>query len=98
MTKLTSITDSVVMVRVNYDLPIPISTERIDDSLSTIETLFENNNKVVLLTHWGRPENNDPKLSTKNLIPYIEESISTNSKALKMPKKLSNIQAKNSSY
>jgi phosphoglycerate kinase len=75
MTKLTSITDSVVMVRVNYDLPIPISTERIDDSLSTIETLFENNNKVVLLTHWGRPENNDSKLSTKNLIPYIEESL-----------------------
>ncbi len=75
MLKLNSITDSTVLVRVNYDLPLPISTERIDDSLSTLETLFENNNKVVLITHWGRPKDNDKNLSTKNLIPYIEESL-----------------------
>lgn len=75
MLKLNSISDSTVLVRVNYDLPLPISTERIDDSLSTLESLFENNNKVVIVTHWGRPENNDPKFSTKNLIPYIEESL-----------------------
>jgi phosphoglycerate kinase len=75
MLKLNSISDSTVLVRVNYDLPLPISTERIDDSLSTIETLFENNNKVVILTHWGRPKDNDPKLSTKKLVSYIEESL-----------------------
>jgi phosphoglycerate kinase len=75
MLKLNSISNSTVLVRVNYDLPLPISTERIDDSLSTLETLFENNNKIIILTHWGRPKDNDPKLSTKKLATYIEESL-----------------------
>ena len=75
MLKINSISDSTVLVRVNYDLPLPISSERIDDSLSTLETLYENNNKVVLLTHWGRAKDGDKKLSTKSLVPYLEESL-----------------------
>ena len=75
MLKINSISDSTVLVRVNYDLPLPISSERIDDSLSTLETLYENNNKVVILTHWGRPKDGDKKLSTKSLVPYLEESL-----------------------
>lgn len=75
MLKFNSISDSTVLVRVNYDLPLPISTERIDDSLSTLETLFENNNKIIILTHWGRPKDSDANLSTKKLVSYIEESL-----------------------
>jgi phosphoglycerate kinase len=75
MLNINNIKNSTVLVRVNYDLPDPISTERIDDSLATLETLFENENKVILVTHWGRPKGVDLKLSTNNLIPYIEESL-----------------------
>jgi phosphoglycerate kinase len=75
MLKLNSISNSTVLVRVNYDLPLPISTQRIDDSLSTLETLFENNNKIIILTHWGRPKDSDPRLSTKKLVSYLEESL-----------------------
>jgi phosphoglycerate kinase len=78
-TNISSIKNSKVLVRVNYDLPSLENSERIDDSLATIQTLLEENNKVILCTHWGRPDAKDieshSSLSTSRLDDIIEEKL-----------------------
>jgi phosphoglycerate kinase len=74
MLNLNILKNSIVLVRVNYDLPSPTDTDRIKDSLNTIKILLENHNKVVLITHWGRPNGKVvPDLSTKNMINLLYE-------------------------
>jgi phosphoglycerate kinase len=76
---INTIKNSKVLVRVNYDLPNLENDERIDDSLSTIQTLLEQNNKVILCTHWGRPDPKDieshSQLSTSRLDDILEEKL-----------------------
>jgi phosphoglycerate kinase len=76
---INTIRNSKVLVRVNYDLPNLEDDERIDDSLATIQTLLEENNKVILFTHWGRPDPVDIEshshLSTSRLDDIIEEKL-----------------------
>jgi phosphoglycerate kinase len=76
---INTIKNSKVLVRVNYDLPNLQDDERIDDSLATIQTLLEENNKVILCTHWGRPDPKDmeshSQLSTSRLDDIIEEKL-----------------------
>ena len=78
-TNINAIQNSKVLVRVNYDLPNLEDSQRIDDSLATIQTLLEENNKVILCTHWGRPDANDieshSKLSTSRLDDILEEKL-----------------------
>jgi phosphoglycerate kinase len=78
-TNINSIKNSKVLVRVNYDLPNLEENERINDSLATIQTLLEENNKVILCTHWGRPDARDieshSSLSTSRLDDIIEEKL-----------------------
>ena len=74
-TTLNKIIDTTVLVRVNYDLPSLEDTDRIVDSLATIQTLLEQGNKVVLCTHWGRPVDNDLKFSTSKLIDILEYNL-----------------------
>lgn len=79
ITNINAIKNSKVLVRVNYDLPNLQEDSRIDDSLSTIQTLLEENNKVILCTHWGRPDAKDIEshshLSTSRLDDLIEEKL-----------------------
>jgi phosphoglycerate kinase len=74
MLNLNNLKNSIVFVRVNYDLPSITDIDRITDSLNTINTLLKNHNKVVLATHWGRPEGRlVPELSTKLMINLLYE-------------------------
>jgi phosphoglycerate kinase len=76
---INTISNSTVLVRVNYDLPNLEEDERINDSLATIQTLLEENNKVILCTHWGRPDPKDIEshthLSTSRLDDILEEKL-----------------------
>jgi phosphoglycerate kinase len=78
-TNINTIKNSKVLVRVNYDLPNLQDDQRIDDSLATIQTLLEENNKVILCTHWGRPDAKDieshSELSTSRLDDILEEKL-----------------------
>ena len=73
------IKNSKVLIRVNYDLPNLEDSERVDDSLATIQTLLEENNKVILCTHWGRPKPEDidshSHFSTSRLDDLLEEKL-----------------------
>ncbi len=74
---LKEIKSSNVLVRVCYDLSTLEQPARITDSMPTIFTLLENGNKVVLLSHWGRPKGfDDVDLSLKNQISTIEKELS----------------------
>lgn len=72
-----TITNSIVLVRVCYDLPNFQSLDRLVDSQKTIELLLKNNNKVILATHWGRPKSKDLELSLKLQEPLISKMLDT---------------------
>ncbi|NJK70902.1 MAG: phosphoglycerate kinase [Thermales bacterium] len=66
------------MSRVNYDIPTLESIDRIFDSKKTINILLKNNNCVILLSHWGRPDDNNIELSLQKLVPVIESILNKN--------------------
>jgi phosphoglycerate kinase len=53
---ITEIKNSIVFVRVCYDIPSLVDTDRILDSVETVKALLKQDNQVILLSHWGRPE------------------------------------------
>lgn len=68
--KDTDIKGKTILVRVDYNVPLDnskvTSDLRIRASLPTIEYLRENNaNKIILISHLGRPEGRDESLSLK---------------------------------
>ena len=78
MITINQIQNSIVLVRVAFDLPSLDDTARIKDAVPTIELLLKNKNKVVLATKWGRPKGNDPELSTQKLIPLLQTEFDAN--------------------
>jgi phosphoglycerate kinase len=72
---LNSITNSRVLLRVNYDIPDVNAIERIKDSIPTINLLLENGNKVILLTHFGRPIGAEHNFSTQKISIQVEKTI-----------------------
>jgi 3-phosphoglycerate kinase len=69
---LSQITNSTVLLRVNYDLPNLESIARIQDSIPTIKLLLDRGSKVVICTHYGRPEGHDRAFSTNNFDEILE--------------------------
>ena len=66
--KDVSVKDKNVLIRVDYNVPLEngkiTSDLRVRASLPTINYLFENGaKKVILMSHLGRPEGVDPSLS-----------------------------------
>lgn len=49
------------------------SDYRIRKCIDTIKILKENNNKIVVFTKLGRPEHQEPSLSTKNILSRLKE-------------------------
>lgn len=49
-------------------------TERVDSALPTINFLIENQAKIILISHLGRPKNGqpDPKLSLRPIFEYLK--------------------------
>jgi len=64
--------NQIALVRVCYDLPLDLENKiRIEDSKKTIQRLLDNQNKVVLITHWSRPKGFDEEFSTKKLLKSV---------------------------
>lgn len=73
--------NSDVLVRVDFNLPINPDGKVIDDTrikatLPTINYLLKKNCRIILISHLGRPEGIDPKLSLKKIVPLLEKALS----------------------
>jgi phosphoglycerate kinase len=62
-----------VLLKVAYDLPTLEDTDRISTTLATINLLLKHNNRVLICTHWGRPNGFEEQYSTKHLIPILNK-------------------------
>lgn len=65
-----------VLLRVDFNVPLTENLEIADDvrivkSIPTIQLLLKNNNKVILVSHLGRPKGRDTKLSLKPIADYL---------------------------
>lgn len=68
--------NQTVLLRADYNVPLlpngKISDDfRIRSSLPTINYLLERGCKVVIISHLGRPEGNDPKLSLEPIAAHL---------------------------
>lgn len=70
-----------VLVRVDFNLPLNddgsiADSFRVKQALPTIKYLLENNCKIILMSHLGRPESpSDPKASLRVVVPVLSELI-----------------------
>jgi len=82
--KEANINNKIVLLRLDLNVPISqnkiVSNFRIIKSIPTIEHLIKNNNKIVILSHLGRPKEGevDEKYSLKPVALYLSEKIKQN--------------------
>ncbi len=60
---LSEIKNSKVLVRVGYDIPNTDDLSRIQDSIQTIKQLLTQNNKLILVTKWGKVKTDEDKIN-----------------------------------
>jgi phosphoglycerate kinase len=70
----------IVIVRVDFNVPLNGKFQITDDSriasaLPTIKQLLGDNAKVILMSHLGRPKENEERYSLKHLVSHLESSI-----------------------
>jgi 3-phosphoglycerate kinase len=76
---LKGIKNSIVLVRVCYDVPSLTDIDRIINSVPTVKALLSQGNQVILLSHWGRPEGKRvPELSLEKLLPVVQSQFTEN--------------------
>ncbi len=77
--------DKTVLVRVDYNVPlierrgqlVVGDARRIKASYETVNQLLKNNNKVILLTHLGRPKaDNFEKFSLQPVLKFLQKNTS----------------------
>ncbi|MFT4326196.1 MAG: phosphoglycerate kinase [Candidatus Woesearchaeota archaeon] len=77
----THFKDKVVLVRVEYNVPLNkkggiTDTNRIDQSIPTIKKLLSYKPKqIILMTHLGRPKNQEKELKTDVVAKALEKKI-----------------------
>ena len=82
--KEANINNKTVLLRLDLNVPFNenkiVSDFRIRKSIPTIEYLIKNNNKVIILSHLGRPKEGemDEKYSLKPIALYLSEIIKQN--------------------
>ena len=83
---LDSIASKRVLVRFDFNVPMRngaiVNDFRIRQSLETINKLLENNNKIIILSHLGRPTEGvyDETLSLKPICKYLSKFLNANIK------------------
>lgn len=71
---ISEIKNSTVLVKVGFDLPSLDDYSRVLDTKNTVDLLLQNNNKLVLLSHWGRPKSaTDTELSLQKMLPLLQK-------------------------
>lgn len=77
--------NKTVLVRVDFNVPLDkdapdgivkiVDPRRIDAALPTISFLIENQAKIILMSHLGRPKGgSDPKLSLRPIYEYLKNN------------------------
>jgi phosphoglycerate kinase len=78
--KLSDIRNKKVLVKCDFNIPNLESLERIEAAAATIGQLIAQKNRLILLTHWGRPNGvPDPEWSTRKLEPLVQKVLDRNS-------------------
>ena len=78
---LGSLDGKVVMLRADLNVPVDenlkvTNTARIDRTVPTIQLLMQKGAKVVVISHFGRPEGKgDDKNSLKHVAPVLEKAL-----------------------
>ncbi len=81
---LGDLSGKVVMLRADLNVPMDenfkvTNTARIDRTVPTIKTLMDKGAKVVVISHFGRPEGKgDMKNSLSHVAPELEKSLGKN--------------------
>lgn len=70
-----SLAHQPVLLRIDANVPISqgiiLNDQRLQASVATINMLLDKGAHIILLTHLGRPYDNEPELSTKQLLPWF---------------------------
>ncbi len=74
---LSELAEKTVLIRCNFDVPVDkgsvVDTTRIEDALSSLKLLQENNLKTIIMAHLGRPDGAfNPSFSLKPIVPVLE--------------------------
>lgn len=75
------IKDQTVLLRTDFNVPLNqnqevTDTSRILASIPTIKDLLNNNNKIIIVSHLGRPNGTrDPQLSLKPILTILESEL-----------------------
>lgn len=74
----TEIKNKRVLVRVDFNISLTAEFTIADDarirqSLPTLQHLLKNGNKLIIVTHFGRPKGRDTKLSNKIVADKLQE-------------------------
>lgn len=77
----TSPSNKRVLLRVDFNVTISpnmkiVSDQRIIQAIPTIKLLLKNRNKIILISHLGRPNGRDAKLSLSNVAERLQVFIS----------------------
>ena len=78
---LEEITDKKVLVRLDYNVPIEngiiLNDFRIRQTYNTLNSLLDNNNKLIIASHLGRPTEGtyDENLSLKPICGYLSNKL-----------------------
>ena len=79
--QLEEITDKKVLVRLDYNVPIEdgiiLNDFRIRQTYNTLNSLLDNNNKLIIASHLGRPTEGtyDENLSLKPICGYLSNKL-----------------------
>lgn len=76
--KTVPLQGTTVLLRADYNVPLKDNGEIADDfriraSLPTVKKLLDDNCKVVIISHLGRPEGHDPKFSLEPIAQRLAE-------------------------
>src|SRR3989338_8049602 len=74
------IKDKRVLLRVDYNVTLNpdfsiADDARIRQSIPTIEHLLKNNNKIIIISHLGRPKGREDKFSLKPVVETLKQLI-----------------------
>lgn len=77
---INSIQNAHILVRVGFDIPNYEDLSRIQDAIPTIKLLLSHNNRLILITKWGKIKTDDDKakFSTQQLIPALNQILQQN--------------------
>jgi len=79
--QLEEITDKKVLIRLDYNVPIEdgiiVNDFRIRQTYNTLNSLLDNNNKLIIASHLGRPTEGtyDENLSLKPICDYLSSKL-----------------------